>query len=103
VARFEALGWLRDKGRDRLVLNEEVVLKIAEESARYELKRGDGNQVRRSSYMGRITLSGNRFEESDLGIAISRPREVILKGNVFENVATPYAVKPGDQTKVIEK
>ena len=24
VARFEVLGWLRDKGRDRLVLNEEV-------------------------------------------------------------------------------
>jgi len=36
VARFEVLGWLRDKGRDRLVLNEEVVLKIAEESARAE-------------------------------------------------------------------
>ncbi len=36
VARFEALGWLRDKGRDRLVLNEEVVLKIAEESTRAE-------------------------------------------------------------------
>jgi RNA polymerase sigma-70 factor (ECF subfamily) len=38
VARFEVLGWLRDKGRDRLVLNEEVVLKIAEESARDEPK-----------------------------------------------------------------
>lgn len=38
VARFEALGWLRDKGRDRLVLNEEVVLKIAEESAQDEPK-----------------------------------------------------------------
>jgi RNA polymerase sigma-70 factor (ECF subfamily) len=36
VARFEALGWLRDKGRDRLVLNEEVVLKIAEESTQAE-------------------------------------------------------------------
>lgn len=33
VARFEVLAWLRDKGRDRLVLREEVVLKIAEESA----------------------------------------------------------------------
>jgi RNA polymerase sigma-70 factor (ECF subfamily) len=33
VARFEVLAWLRDKGRDRLVLAEEVVLKIAEESA----------------------------------------------------------------------
>jgi len=53
--------------------------------------------------MGRITLSGNRFEESDLGIAISRPREVILKGNLFENVATPYALKSGDQAKVLEK
>ena len=38
VARFEALGWLRDKGRDRLVLNEEVVMKIAAESARDEPK-----------------------------------------------------------------
>jgi RNA polymerase sigma-70 factor (ECF subfamily) len=33
VARFEVLAWLRDKGRDRLVLKGEVVLKIAEESA----------------------------------------------------------------------
>ncbi len=33
VARFEVLAWLRDKGRDRLVLDEEVVVKIAEESA----------------------------------------------------------------------
>ncbi len=38
VARFEVLGWLRDKGRDRLVLNEEVMLKIAEDSARDEPK-----------------------------------------------------------------
>jgi hypothetical protein len=53
--------------------------------------------------MGRITLSGNRFEKNDLGIAISHAREVILKGNVFENVATPYALKSGDQTKVIKK
>jgi hypothetical protein len=37
------------------------------------------------------------------GIAISHAREVILKGNVFENVATPYALKSGDQTKVIKK
>lgn len=36
VARFEVLAWLRDKGRDRLVLQEEVVLQIAEESARDE-------------------------------------------------------------------
>lgn len=33
VARFEVLAWLRDKGRDRLVLDAEVVVKIAEESA----------------------------------------------------------------------
>lgn len=33
VARFEVLGWLRDKGRDRLVLDEEVVTKLAEETA----------------------------------------------------------------------
>lgn len=32
VARFEALAWLRDKGRDRLVLDEQVVLQLAEEA-----------------------------------------------------------------------
>lgn len=32
VARFEVLAWLRDKGRDRLVLDNEVLSKIAEES-----------------------------------------------------------------------
>jgi len=32
VARFEVLAWLRDKGRDRLVLDEDVVTKIAEET-----------------------------------------------------------------------
>ena len=36
VARFEVLAWLRDKGRDRLVLTEEVVLKIVDESAAME-------------------------------------------------------------------
>jgi RNA polymerase sigma-70 factor (ECF subfamily) len=36
VARFEVLAWLRDKGRDRLVLDEEVVLKIAHEAAAHE-------------------------------------------------------------------
>lgn len=54
-------------------------------------------------YIGSIMLSGNRFEECDLGIAISHTRDVILKDNVFENVATPCALKPGDETKVIEK
>ncbi len=54
-------------------------------------------------YMGRISLTGNQFEESDLDIAISHAREVILKGNVFKNVATPYALKLGDMTKVIEE
>lgn len=33
VAKFEVLGWLRDKGRDRIVLNDEVVEKLADESA----------------------------------------------------------------------
>jgi len=33
VARFEVLAWLRDKGRDRLVLNEEVVALLADEAA----------------------------------------------------------------------
>jgi len=43
IARFEVLGWLRDKGRDRLVLAEDVVELIAEETAheepRLELQR----------------------------------------------------------------
>ena len=38
VARYEVLAWLRDKGRDRLVLTEDVVLKIAEESVMDEPK-----------------------------------------------------------------
>ncbi len=33
VARYEVLAWLRDKGRDRLVLNEEVVVKLAAETS----------------------------------------------------------------------
>lgn len=33
VARFEVLAWLRDKGRDRLVLSEEAVTKLVEETA----------------------------------------------------------------------
>jgi RNA polymerase sigma-70 factor (ECF subfamily) len=32
VARFEVLAWLRDRGRDRLVLDEEVITKIADET-----------------------------------------------------------------------
>jgi RNA polymerase sigma-70 factor (ECF subfamily) len=36
VARYEVLAWLRDKGRDKLVLNEEVVTKLADESAERE-------------------------------------------------------------------
>ena len=36
VTRFEVLAWLRDKGRDRLVLDEEVVLKIAHEAETHE-------------------------------------------------------------------
>lgn len=36
VARFEVLAWLRDKGRDRLVLDEEVALRLAEEAVELE-------------------------------------------------------------------
>lgn len=36
VARFEVLAWMRDKGRDRLVLDEEVVTRLAEETAQDE-------------------------------------------------------------------
>ncbi len=36
VARFEVLAWFRDKGRDRLVLDEDVVGKLADETAKDE-------------------------------------------------------------------
>lgn len=36
VARLKVLSWMRDKGRDRLVLSEDVVELIAEETAREE-------------------------------------------------------------------
>ncbi len=32
VAKFEVLAWLRDKGRDRLVLNEDVITRLADEA-----------------------------------------------------------------------
>jgi RNA polymerase sigma-70 factor, ECF subfamily len=32
VARYEILAWLRDRGRDRLVLDEEVVARLADEA-----------------------------------------------------------------------
>lgn len=36
VARFEVLAWLRDRGRDRMVLDEEVVARIAGEAEEAE-------------------------------------------------------------------
>lgn len=36
IARYEALGWLRDKARNRLVLAEDVLDVVADESARQE-------------------------------------------------------------------
>ena len=36
VARFEVLAWLRDKGRDRLVLDEGVALQLAHEAEALE-------------------------------------------------------------------
>ena len=36
VARYAALAWRRDKARDRLVLDENVVAKLADETARDE-------------------------------------------------------------------
>ena len=36
VARLEVLAWLRDKGRDRLVLNQDVAELLAEETQREE-------------------------------------------------------------------
>lgn len=38
VARYEALAWIRDKARDRLVLGEDVLQMIAEESAQNETR-----------------------------------------------------------------
>lgn len=38
VVRFEVLGWLRDKGRDRIVLDEKVVDLLADESAGLDRK-----------------------------------------------------------------
>jgi len=36
VARYAVLAWRRDKARDRLILNDDVVLKLADETARDE-------------------------------------------------------------------
>lgn len=36
VARYEVLAWMRDRGRDRLVLDEEVVARLAEETTAQE-------------------------------------------------------------------
>lgn len=36
VARYAVLAWRRDKARDRLVLDENVVLKLADETAEHE-------------------------------------------------------------------
>ena len=36
IARYETLGWLRDKARNRLVLAEDVIDVVADESARQE-------------------------------------------------------------------
>ena len=36
VARYEVLAWLRDRGRDRLVLNEAVVERLADEAEEIE-------------------------------------------------------------------
>lgn len=36
IARYEALGWLRDKARNRLVLAEDVLEVVAEESSQQE-------------------------------------------------------------------
>ncbi|SKA79922.1 RNA polymerase sigma-70 factor, ECF subfamily [Prosthecobacter debontii] len=38
IARYKVLSWLRDRGRDRLVLSEEVVDLIAEETAQDETR-----------------------------------------------------------------
>lgn len=38
VARFAVLAWLRDKGRDRLVLDDEVVTMLADETAADEAR-----------------------------------------------------------------
>jgi RNA polymerase sigma-70 factor, ECF subfamily len=40
VARYEVLAWVRDKGRDRLVLDEDVVERLADETAADEPRLG---------------------------------------------------------------
>lgn len=64
---------------------------------------GEGSIGEDGPYMGKITLNGNHFEDSDLGISISQAREVTLKGNSFKNVTTPFTLKPGDKTKIVEE
>lgn len=36
IARYQVLAWMRDRGRDRLVLDEDVVAQLAEETAHDE-------------------------------------------------------------------
>ncbi|NQU44500.1 right-handed parallel beta-helix repeat-containing protein [bacterium] len=52
-------------------------------------------------YMGRIVLTGNRFEDSDLGIDIGDAREVVLENNTFKDVTTHWQVDPGSETNLV--
>jgi RNA polymerase sigma-70 factor (ECF subfamily) len=45
VARFEVLAWLRDQGRDRLVLDEEVVARMAGEAEEAEPRLASQRQA----------------------------------------------------------
>ncbi len=53
VARYEVLGWLRDKGRDRLVLSEQVLDLIAEESL-HEEPRLDAQRLALETCMTKV-------------------------------------------------
>ena len=53
IARFKVLSWLRDKGRDRLVLSADVVELIADDSLRDE-SRLDRQRIALESCLERI-------------------------------------------------
>lgn len=57
VGRFKVLSWLRDKGRDRLVLDSEVVALIAEESMEVE-SRLDQQRVALESCFEKVPPKG---------------------------------------------
>jgi RNA polymerase sigma-70 factor (ECF subfamily) len=60
IARFKVLSWLRDKGRDRLVLDSDVVELIATESMQAE-PRLDRQRVALESCLEKISTSERKL------------------------------------------